>query len=467
VNPLRSVGARLSLGLAVVVACALALVYLVVVPSLQRRLVDARLRQLERVAPALARSYDPTDPDFVANADEAANARAVLFQPLSASPPALQVLDDSRAGGSSADVEDDRLALAAARTVRPQHGTVERGETHYAEVAVPVSTEGSVLLLSSSLHDAYADVALVRRRLVLAGLLALALSAVLGLIAASMFARRIRRLERAADRIAGGDFGVAVVDRSGDEVGQLATAFEHMRQRLAQLDRVRSDFIANASHELRTPIFALGGFLELLTDEELDEATREEFLATMREQVERLTKLATDLLDLSRLDTGRLHVAAEPVDLAEHASSLVEEFRAVAQARAHELDALADEAPPALCDAERTRQIASILLENALLHTPAGTTVRLVTGARGGRPLLAVEDDGPGIPAEARERVFDRFQRADDTLASGSGLGLAIARELAALMGGAVELETGAGRTVFSLVLPAAAAVGGRTAAPA
>ena len=100
------------------------------------------------------------------------------------------------------------------------------------------------------------------------------------------------------------------------ELGALAAAFERMRVRLAHLDDARREFVANASHELRTPLFSLAGFLELLDDEELDEATRREFLASMREQVDRLTKLASDLLDLSRLDSGRLTVECEPVDLA-------------------------------------------------------------------------------------------------------------------------------------------------------
>src|SRR5439155_9167188 len=135
------------------------------------------------------------------------------------------------------------------------------------------------------------------------------------------FAGRIRRLERAADRIAAGDFEQPVDDRARDELGQLAAAFERMRRRLARLDDARRAFIANASHELRTPIFSLGGFLELLQDEELDEPTRREFLATMTEQIERLTKLATDLLDLSRLDAGRLRLDVEPVDLRELAET--------------------------------------------------------------------------------------------------------------------------------------------------
>src|SRR5207244_2143204 len=104
-------------------------------------------------------------------------------------------------------------------------------------------------------------------------------------------------LETAAERIATGRFDEPIVDRGADEVGQVARAFDRMRQQLAQLEHARREFIANASHELRTPLFSLGGFLELLTDEELDEETRREFLTTMRDQVERLAKLATELLD--------------------------------------------------------------------------------------------------------------------------------------------------------------------------
>src|SRR5204863_8094129 len=124
-------------------------------------------------------------------------------------------------------------------------------------------------------------------------------------------ARRIRRLEAAAERIAAGDLDAPVHDEGRDELGELAAAFERMRRRLAQLDDARRAFIANASHELRTPLFSLGGFLELLDDEELDEATRAEFIATMSEQVERLTRLAADLLDLSRIDSGRVRIERE------------------------------------------------------------------------------------------------------------------------------------------------------------
>jgi len=460
VNPLKSVGARLSLALAVVVAGALGAVYLAVVPSLEHNLTQAKLQALERVAPVLRKQFqdDPlgvTDPDFAETASARANARVAILDLFSESPPALQVLRDSRQGAPSADIENDRLALAAALTQQSRHGIVSRGDDRYAEVAEPIDTDGRVLLLSVSLHDALGNVHLVQRRLLLAALFALALSLGIGYGAAWMFARRVQRLERAADRIAGGRFDEPVHDPSPDELGQLARAFERMRLRLAQLDKARSEFIANASHELRTPLFSLGGFLELMGDEDLDEATRTEFMDTMREQVERLTKLATDLLDLSRLDAGRLRVERAPFDLAEVAHVLSGEFQAVAQTGGRTVELDGDEDVLAVGDDERALQIGRALVENALRHTPPGTTVRVRTARVDGSAALEVADDGPGVPPEQAEQVFERFYRVEGALASGSGLGLAIARELAQLMGGRVELDSVPGRNVFRLVLPA------------
>jgi len=261
-------------------------------------------------------------------------------------------------------------------------------------------------------------------------------------------------LERAAHRIAGGDFSQPVVDHGRDEVGQLAAAFEDMRQRLAQFEHARREFIANASHELRTPLFSLGGFLEIMSDEELDAATQAEFMATMREQVARLTKLATDLLDLSRLDAGRLTVEQEHIDLTNLAEILADEFRAVARSRGHQLAVANGSRTNAIGDEERALQIGRILVENALIHTPPGTTVRIRTVQSNGSARLAVEDEGPGIPSDQEAHIFERFYRVEGSMASGSGLGLAIARELAELMSGSVEMQSAPGRTVFELVLP-------------
>ena len=218
------------------------------------------------------------------------------------SPLSLRPIADSAA--TAGPVSDDPVALETARTTRVARGRVQRGGRPFGEVAVPLLPSGNVLLLSTSIEDQLATVRVVKRRLLYATGVALAIAAILGTGAATLHARRIRRLERAANRIAEGQFDEPVVDLGDDELGELAAAFERMRVQLSQLDTARKEFVANASHELRTPLFSLAGFLELMADEDLDEETRAGFLATTREQVDRLTKLAADLLDLSRLDAG-------------------------------------------------------------------------------------------------------------------------------------------------------------------
>jgi len=454
-HPFRSVGAQLSLALLLVVAAALAIVYVAVVPSLEKRLVNTRVSQLERTAEQIRPQVDSAwiyDPDNVSSAATRSGSRVMLVQPLVDTPLAVQ--DSLPAQGG--DVARDPITARAIKTNRAQRGTLRQGDQRYAEAVVPVLGGAYFLVLRDSVQNQFGSVHLVQRRLLLAAGAALLFALLLGYGGARMFARRVRRLEVAADRIASGRFDEAVHDSGGGELRRLADAFERMRVRLAQLDDARREFVANASHELRTPLFSLGGFLELLDDEELDEATRQEFLVSMREQVVRLTKLASDLLDLTRLDAGRMTVEREPVDLGALAEEIAEEFGPVAQGTRHSLEV--GLSGPVFADADELRalQIGRILVENALLHTPPETTVRVRAVSRGGSAVLEVEDDGPGIPMEQREQLFERFYRLEGTRASGSGLGLAIARELAELMKGKIEIASPPGRTVFTLSLPGA-----------
>ena len=183
---------------------------------------------------------------------------------------------------------------------------------------------------------------------------------------------------------------------------------------------------------------------------------RREFLEEMRLQVERLTKLATDLLDLSRLDARRLRIELTPVDLGEVAASLVGEFSGVGRGSDHMLMAEAGIDAVAFADEERVRQIGRILLENAIVHTPAGTLVRVTVAGDEATAALRIEDNGPGIEPQEQTQVFERFFRSAGTAKAGSGLGLAIAHELAGVMGGEIELQSRPGRTVFMLRLPRA-----------
>ena len=449
--------ARLAVGVLVVVCGALLAAYLIVVPSLEKRLVDAKVAELQRNAFTVAAEYstrdfrDPLSLDtFAKGAAFAFDARVSILEVIGP-PVGVSSLADSADVGISA-MERDVIALATATSGRANRGRVERSGREYAEVATPLAGSGRVLLLSASLGDQLSTVHLVQRRLLYATLAAFLIALTLGSAGAASHARRIRRLERVAERIAEGAFDEPVVDTGDDELGELARTFDRMRVQLAQLDSARRAFVAHASHELRTPLFALGGFLELLEDEELDEETRRSFLATMHEQVQRLTKLTTDLLDLSRIDAGGMRVAREDVSLADVARTLVDELRGLAEGREQHLELDAADVWVA-GDEERILQIGRALVGNGLLHTTAGSkvVVRTSSGERVSR--LEVEDDGPGIPGGELRRIFDRFYRVEEGRASGSGLGLAIARELAERMGGSVRVSSRPGRTVFTLEL--------------
>jgi signal transduction histidine kinase len=296
-------------------------------------------------------------------------------------------------------------------------------------------------------------VALIRHRILVAGGLAVVIAVLVGLLVSGALARRIRRLERAADRVAAGDFSGRFPVDSRDELGQLARALDDMQRQLAQLDSARKRFIATASHELRTPIFSLSGFVELLLDEDLDDETRRAFLIQVRDQVARLRTLTTELLDLSRLEAGSLELRPEPTDLSTLVRAVASEFLPALSTHGSHLELrLPAAALEANCDPERVAQVVRILIDNALVHTPQGTDIVVAASRSNGAFALMVRDTGPGIRHSDVERIFEPFYTSDD--AQGSGLGLAIAHELADRMAGRLTVDSRPGRTTFSFELP-------------
>jgi signal transduction histidine kinase len=323
--------------------------------------------------------------------------------------------------------------------------------------AFPISDSGNpqwIAVLSSPLDDVDDNVALIRRQMLIAGAIALIAASLIGYWAAGAVSRRLRRLRSVAEQVADGEFDQQIPIDSGDELGQLARSFNEMQRKLARLDSARKEFIANASHELRTPIFSLGGFVELLETENPSAAERRAFVAEMRGQVDRLQKLTTDLLDLSKLDADAMELKREPVDLKQVASDIAAEFRPMAKRHGSALQVRGKGQAVALADLNRASQIIRILIDNALKHTPEGTKVT-VTAVRGQAAAeLIVRDEGRGIDSRTLERIFDRFYTGDT--AAGSGLGLSIATELASRMGGALEVVSRRGFTAFTLSLPLA-----------
>lgn len=246
----------------------------------------------------------------------------------------------------------------------------------------------------------------------------------------------LRDMERASARMAKGDYRVRVRDDSADEVGRLAVAFNAMAAELAEVDRQRRDLVANASHELRTPITGLQATLENLIDGVVPctPAT----LTAMHGQVERLARLVHDLLDLSRLEAGAAPLHLGPVALVELVHHVVGNVgRALPTLDVQVHVPIADLKVHA--DADRLAQVLTNLLTNAARYS-AHVVVTAEETADGVRVL--VTDDGPGIPAGEEGRIFERFYRADRARHNGgAGLGLAISRWIVELHGGRIRAE--------------------------
>jgi len=332
-------------------------------------------------------------------------------------------------------------------------------------IAIAIGTVLIVYVYAVAIGGGASGDSAVKGQIVIGGLIAVGVATGLGLYYAQIVARNVARLQDAARKVADGNFETPIPITSAGQLGSLARTFNEMQRRLAELDSARKQFIANASHELRTPIFSLGGFIELLEEEDLSPAEREEFLRTMRQQIERMTKLTTDLLDLSQLDAGAMVMKTQDVDLGALAREVTREFGARADIHGSRLELRTPDRPArAVADPDRVRQIIRILLDNALAHTPEGTKVTVTTFAANRRAELTVSDEGAGIPQRVHNRIFERFYTADS--AGGSGLGLAIARELALRMQGSLSISSSRRFTAFTLDLPPAAAEAPAPAAP-
>jgi signal transduction histidine kinase len=458
---------RLALVFFAITLLSIGALYMYVAPGLRTRLIDERLHELaanaSRYSPPIAATVgaNTNRAGILARVDSASigsGARVTLLsvsEALHPGGPQLSLLADSSNPEATTELGYP-VAWTAIRRGRPATGTELTASGTVAEAARPVSFDGRVvrvIVFSALVSDVVHSVSLVRHEILVAGGIALLLALIGGWLIARWLAARVKRLERAAERMAAGEFEHPIPVDSRDELGQLAVAFNDMQRQLGQLDRARKQFIATASHELRTPVFSLGGFVELLEDDELDRDTRRRFLEHVSEQVERLRKLSVDLLDLSRLESGSLELRPEPVDLGELTRSVSAEFElSLAQHDSH-LELRLATRTEALCDPVRMAQIVRILIDNALTHTAPGTHIVVTAGRENGGVRLAVRDDGQGIDGAALPRIFEPFFTADD--AQGSGLGLAIASELVERMGGALTVASHPGETIFALEIPA------------
>ena len=272
--------------------------------------------------------------------------------------------------------------------------------------------------------------------------------------------RRITRpllaLSDASDEISRGHYEVDLPELpAGGEVGHLAQRFREMAARLGEAEQQERNFLMSVSHELRTPLTAIRGHVDALREGvAADPIVRAASLDMIASETTRLERLVGDVLDLAKLEAHRFTLLSEEVDMGRLCEQAYAAFGEEARRRGIDYEKRFEASPTIVSDGDRVLQIISNLLSNAFRWTPDGGKVELELASSNGRVSVAVDDNGPGVPLQERERIFRPFWSRDD---SGTGLGLAIAHELAAALGGRIELESETGKgSRFELVLPAA-----------
>jgi signal transduction histidine kinase len=470
---------RLLLALLATSAVTLGAAALVVLPPMQERLRSQSAESLEnQVTAAQPKFQDVFERLDAASAGEIAYQAELggLASDLNSQTNArVMVLDDDTVPGDPIEHppgflydnefsdEPARAMLLALRSMRL--GTTEmKSEGDTAIVAVPLFTDGpdptAVLVADRQLTEAAALVEQVRTRFAIAAVVGLIVAGLLAIALSSTLLRRLGRLRAVALRITReGPDAPTPRDARRDEVGDLARALTRMQEELRRQEAARRAFVSTASHELRTPLTMLQGTMELLEEDirsgRLDELDALRQVADARTQLNRLSALSGELLDLSRLDAA-VPLRSEPVELGEIVRAVAAEFELRARERS---TSIASILPEGACwgrgDPDAVARVVRILLDNALRYGPRGAPVRMEAHARDGHAVITVADQGTGIPSEERDRIFERFHRGTAAgSAGGFGLGLAIGRELARRMGGELDVDDdGARGTCFALTL--------------
>jgi signal transduction histidine kinase len=292
------------------------------------------------------------------------------------------------------------------------------------------------------------------KRLALAGVLGLLVAMALAWYLSRRIVRPVLQLSDAADAVSRGDFAVKVPQHAPGELGHLSERFGEMAARLAEVEAMERNFLMSVSHELRTPLTAIRGHVAAILEGVVsDPESRQSSLETVELEAQRLERLVGDILDLAKLDTHRFTVTTEEVDMAQLLDQAYERYREEAAKRSIDYRREVHDQPVIVSDGDRVLQVVGNLLSNAFHATPDGGRISLELAQRNGTVHVAVEDTGPGIPDDLRERLFRPFV---SQTGGGTGLGLAIARELSVALGGRLDLQSEVGRgSRFELVLPA------------
>ncbi len=293
-----------------------------------------------------------------------------------------------------------------------------------------------------------------------AGLLAFLVAILFAFLISRSVARPLQKMATASEAIARGDYDQTLSQQGPEEVQRVASSFNTMATQVKISRQAQQDFVANVSHDLKTPITSIRGWSQALLDGTAVSPNEQQQAASIiNKEADRMSRMVSQLLDLARIESGQLEIARQPVDLDQILTDVQQNLLPQAQDNEIHLTLESVPVPPVLGDHDRLVQLFTNLVENALAHTPAGGRIHLQVQPHGDKAVEGiVQDTGAGIPPDELSRIFERFYQVDKARSSerrGSGLGLAIVQELAAAHNGRVQVRSQVGEgTIFTVRLP-------------
>jgi signal transduction histidine kinase len=447
-----SLRSRLWLSYAFLIVTALTVVAIVLIlflvrnPFLYRQTQD-RLKAAEGV---LNSSPGPWPDDRIRSVALAFNVRVLVYAPNGA------LLQDSDSGASALSLPARLFSQRSLFSLRDFQGKVwlyslsPAPEGGWLMVAAPRPKVQLLALLTDEFLSPLLE----------GGVIALLLSSILAFALAQWIADPLQQVITAAGTIPAEAVG-PVPERGPHEVRALTRAFNGMVARMQTSQRSQRDFVANVSHELKTPLTSIQGFAQAILDGTADTPdARRRAAQVIHSEAGRMHRMALDLLELARLDAGTAELKLARVDMQALLNGLIEKFKPLASDADVQLKfRIAKDLPDLAGDGDRLAQVFTNLLDNAIKFTPRDGTVSVRALRDGGEVQVSISDTGTGIPAQAIPHIFDRFYRADPARAGGdkhgAGLGLAIAREIVTAHGGRISVRSAQGRgTAFIVHLP-------------
>ncbi len=316
-----------------------------------------------------------------------------------------------------------------------------------------------VLLLVSPVQEMMQNLYQLQDQMLLIFVAVAAVALLCALVFSRVITNPIAGLMRGIQRMAKGDFSARVRGRATGEMKQLALAFNSMSEKLETLDQSRNQFVSNASHELKTPLATMKIMIEsLIYQPDMDKALRTEFLTDIDAEIDRLSKIVSDLLTLVQMDVHNVKLSRENLSIATLVKENAHRLQTIADQKQQKIQLSLSDPCDIYADQSKLNQVIYNLMENAVKYTQPGGLIRVTLTRQGRDARLVVADNGPGIPKENLPHIFDRFYRVDKARSrekGGTGLGLSIVHQLVLLHGGAISVESEEGKgATFTVELP-------------